>query len=321
MNKITLTGTDFSTYPLALGTGGFGDPLTEEQSKEQLNEFLNIGGNFIDTAHVYGGEDSKSEKIIGCWFKETGHRHDVFLSTKGCHPRFSSMNISRLSESDISKDLDESLTYLNTDYIDVYFVHRDDPTIPVGEILEVLESKYKDGKILNYGCSNWKLNRIIEAENYAKEHGLRGFSFNQLMWSLADITEENVPDKTLTVMNQELIDYHTKTKMNAMAFTSTAKAYLTRRSRGVRHATSYGVDIELYYDNPSNERLLNRLLELCNDDFSIMDYALAFFSENDFPAIPVAAFSSMKQFAEGTAFIAKEFDKSIIKELASMKKH
>lgn len=102
----------------------FGTVMDSKASKHQLDIFFELGGNFIDTAHVYGdwvpGPKGRSEKIIGEWLKETGHRHDVIISTKGAHPVLSDMS-SRINPVEIKKDINESLEYLNTDYIDLYF--------------------------------------------------------------------------------------------------------------------------------------------------------------------------------------------------------
>lgn len=321
MKKIKIYGTDIMTYPIALGTAGFGDKLDMEAAHRQLDAFVDLGGTVVDTAHIYGGEDSVSEKMIGQWLKTPGKREKIFLSTKGSHPRFATMDISRLSKEEILSDLDESLSYLGTDRIDVYFLHRDDERLPVDEIIETLEAEHRKGKIINYGCSNWKPYRMKQAAEYAKAHGFKGFTFNQLQWSLADINKPNVGDKTLCVMDQEALDYHNETGMTAMAFTAIANAYFTRRQQGIRHAMAWGRDIELIYDTENNTKIYNRLLELCEGDKSIMDYSLAFFQGHDFPAIPIAAFSSFRQFESAMSIVHKDFDEEIIRELAAMKRY
>lgn len=321
MKKIKIYGTDIETYPLALGTAGFGDRVTEAEAHRQLDGFTDCGGAIVDTAHIYGGEDSKAEKYIGSWLKNSGKRDKIFLSTKGAHPRFATMNISRLSKDEILSDLDGSLKFLNTDHIDLYFLHRDDEKLPVGDMLETLEEQRRKGKILAYGCSNWKPYRMKLADEYAKEHGLQGFTFNQLMWSLADINTPNVGDKTLCLMDEETLAYHKDTGKTAMAFTSIAYGYFTKRQQGIRHSTAWGNDIEPMYDTENNTKIFERLLELCDGNRTVMDYCLAFFQGHDFPAVPLAGFSKFEQFEDTIKLFEKDFDEEILRELAAMKRY
>ena len=175
MNKVQLTNTDLVVSPICLGTMHYGDQLNSEESGRQLDEFLSCGGNFVDTAHVYGtwvpGLGSSSEEYIGKWFSSSGKRHSVVLSTKGAHPAGAHKEIKRVTPDAINKDLEESLKLLQTDYIDLYFLHRDDPDVPVENIIDTLEKAVKDGKIRYYAASNWSVERIKEADAYAASIG------------------------------------------------------------------------------------------------------------------------------------------------------
>ena len=135
MKRVMLTNTQISVSPLCIGTVSYGTSIDSKDAKSQLDRFVELGGNFIDTAHVYGdwvpGPRGKSERIIGEWLNETGLCHDIIISTKGAHHDISNPSISRVTPEDIEKDLDESLEFLNTDYIDLYFLHRDNPSVPV----------------------------------------------------------------------------------------------------------------------------------------------------------------------------------------------
>ena len=95
------------------------------------------------------------------------------------------MHIPRISPQDIITDIDESLHCLQTETIDLYWLHRDDPKQPVAAILETLNNQVTKGKIRYFGCSNWRVQRIEEAMQYATDHGIAGFVGNQLMWSFA----------------------------------------------------------------------------------------------------------------------------------------
>ena len=151
MRSICLPNTDLHVSSLCLGTGDFGSKLDQAASWRLLNEFVDAGGNFIDTANVYGdwipGTKSSSEKVIGAWLAEQGRREQVVVATKGAHPRLESMHVPRSAPREIIHDIEQSLRHLQTDVIDLYWLHRDDPTRPTGEIVETLAAQVKAGKI------------------------------------------------------------------------------------------------------------------------------------------------------------------------------
>ena len=143
MDRVSLTNTDLQVSQLCLGTADFGTKKSREEAFRQMDIFLDGGGNFIDTAHVYGDwacdEKGRSEKVIGEWLK--GKRDQVILSSKGCHPPIDNMLCSRVDPGNLHKDVEESLSQLQTDYVDLYFLHRDNPQVPAGELLEALEEE------------------------------------------------------------------------------------------------------------------------------------------------------------------------------------
>src|ERR1700676_5506622 len=148
--------TDVYPSAICLGTASFGTSLDVPTAYRLLDTFVEHGGNFIDTAHVYGAWVSYgyglSEKIIGQWVKERRLEENTIIATKGGHPLLSAMHIPRLSRQEIVADLDESLHCLQTASIDLYWLHRDDPQRPVAEILETLNGQVKQGKIRYFGC-------------------------------------------------------------------------------------------------------------------------------------------------------------------------
>ena len=118
---------DIRVSPIGLGTVNFGTGISEQDCFEQLDRYADVG-NLIDTAHVYGdwvpGERGQSERVIGKWMASRQCRELVVISTKGAHPRLSSMDSSRVKPEDIRLDLEESLRCLQTDVIDLYFLHQ-----------------------------------------------------------------------------------------------------------------------------------------------------------------------------------------------------
>src|SRR6266498_3179180 len=186
--KITQVEKPISVIGLGAGTSAF-TPNTYDRAAELLDRFLNSGGNCIDTAHIYGFGDS--EKTLGRWFQKSGRRNDVILITKGCHPAvdreniFGSPWVPRLTPEAIRDDLSESLERLQTDTIDLYLLHRDDEAVPVGPLIEALNQEQARGRIRALGASNWRVERITEANQYAAEHGLNGFAISSPNLSLA----------------------------------------------------------------------------------------------------------------------------------------
>lgn len=320
MNHIKFNHTDLTVSPLGLGTVNYGTSIDKLAAKRQINEFLELGGNFLDTAHVYGdwvpGEKGRSERVIGEWIKGNGSRDKIIISTKGAHPKLATMDISRLSAADITKDTHESLERLKTDYIDLYLLHRDDPNMPVAEIIETLEELKKQGKIRYYGCSNWTLSRIQEAQEYAKQKGITGFVCNQTLFSLADVNAHNVADKTLVVLDKETYEYHEKSKMNLMAYMSIAKGYFTHKLQG--RALSDAVKGR--YDNPTNDAIYNRLIEISKQtNLTLLDLSLKYVMMQNFPSVPLVSFSNETQLKEAMASCTKKVGQDIIDELGALK--
>jgi len=322
MEYIKFNKTDLQVSPICLGTVNYDTLLSKEESKKQLSQFVDMGGNFIDSAHIYGDWEPpvlcRSEKTIGEWIKETGNRDKVIISTKGAHPDWGHMDIPRVWAKDIKKDLDESLGLLNTDYIDIYFLHRDDPNVPVEQIIDCLDDAVKSGKIRYYGCSNWKLPRIKEAQSYAVEKGSPGFICNQLMWSLADVNFHNLPDKTFILMDKETHDYHTETGMNVMAYMSIAKAYFTRRFAGENLPES----VTSVYESSSNDKIYEAATEAVKSgDYSFIDLSFMYImAERNFPAVPIASFDTPGQLVSGLASWDKNKPRKLIDDLGGYKK-
>ena len=144
----------FGTLPLVntdAGTFSLLDSITE------------MGCNAFDTAHAYG--DGASEQVIGNWMAARNNRSEVIVIDKGAHP---ARGRNRVNPESIKQDFHESLRRLKTDYIDLFLLHRDDPTLPVGSIIDVLNDLKNQGKIVLFGASNWHRKRLEEAGSMRK---------------------------------------------------------------------------------------------------------------------------------------------------------
>jgi aryl-alcohol dehydrogenase-like predicted oxidoreductase len=158
-------------------------PLSEEDiegSLALLDAVYAAGGRAFDTAHSYGG--GACERILGRWYNDRGVRNDIVVLAKGAHPADGRQ---RVTPEDITSDLLESLERQGTDFFDIYVLHRDNPALPVGPIVEVLNEHKQAGRIGVFGGSNWSASRIAEANAYADAHGLQRFTVSSPNYSLA----------------------------------------------------------------------------------------------------------------------------------------
>jgi aryl-alcohol dehydrogenase-like predicted oxidoreductase len=161
----------------------------EERSFALLDEVFAEGGTTFDTAHQYGGGDS--ERTFGKWVRERGLRDEVVVIGKGAHH---SEDRKRVTPFDITADLHDSLARFGFDHIDLYLLHRDDPSVPVGPIVEVLNEHLSEGRVHAFGGSNWTPQRLREANDYANENGLTPFVASSPNLSLAVQAAEPWPD-------------------------------------------------------------------------------------------------------------------------------
>ena len=262
---IQIPFTDLQVSSLCLGTGEVGSSLDQQKSSELLDLFLELGGNFLDTAHVYGDwvpnlERSASEKTIGRWMRERGNRESIVLATKGAHWHFDAPEKPRLSRDDIRLDVEESLTSLQTDRIDLYWLHRDDRTRMVEEILTTLEELVAEGKIRYYGASNWKADRLQLARKFAESVGIQGFSADQPFWNAAVMAKPPFGDESLSWMNEELYAFHQESGMAVIPYQSQAYGLFNRMHNGTLEAMNPG--FRDFYDFEASARRYELMTEI-----------------------------------------------------------
>lgn len=221
MRSVKIEGLKQEVAPLIMGSDYF-TPEIYDLVSQNLDAFVAIGGNTIDTAFIYCG--GKSEQAIGMWIEERNNREDILIWTKGAHPNEKGKRVNRDA---IAEELAISLERLRTDYIDLYALHRDDPDVPVGHILEALNEHVEAGRIHAFGASNWTWQRLEEANRYAEEHGLIGFSFNSPNLSLAKAKEPYWHD--CVSVDDEMHAWHVRTGLPLFSWSSQARGFFTGR--------------------------------------------------------------------------------------------
>lgn len=132
-----------------------------------FDDFAERGGNCFDTAYQYGG--GLMERLLGRWIRNRGMRDEVVIIGKGAHTPY-------CDPDSLTKQLYQSLDRLGTDHVDLYFMHRDNTDIPVGEFVDVLDEHRRAGRIRAYGGSNWSIERFEAANDHAARNGRQGFA-------------------------------------------------------------------------------------------------------------------------------------------------
>ncbi len=291
---------------ICLGTGGYGTNIPAEQAFTLLDAYAEQGGNFLDTARIYGawapGGDGASEKTLGVWLTRTGARDRFVISTKGAHPDLATMDISRIAPADLAADIQASLDALQTDVIDVYWLHRDDPAVPVEDILAPLNEHLAAGRARAIGASNWSLARLIEANDYAREHGLTGFQANQIGWSLATANTGTAPVAGMLYMDAATHAYHRQTGLPVLAYSSQATGFFSGKYRREQMAAPPASTAARLYFTRENFDRLDRATELAQQHgITPNQVNLAWLLGQPFPVYPIAGCRTVEQVRDSCA--------------------
>lgn len=288
---------------LCLGTASFGSEIPRETAFCVLDRFLELGGNFLDTAHIYAawrpGCWGNSERLLGDWMRARGVRDRIVLATKGGHPPLDRMDVGRCSRADLESDLTESLERLGTDWIDLYWLHRDDPGRPAEEIVETLNAFVRDGRIRAFGASNWTWNRIESARLDAERNGLQPFAAAQPGWSLATYPGPPPIPGMLLLANEDL-EYPARTGLPVAAYTPQAKGYFGSENvdwarGGFAGPAPKGGE----YDSLANRRKLLEAARIGSArGLSANQIALAYLMSNPFPVYPIIGTGNIDHLEE-----------------------
>lgn len=247
---------------------------TYEKAAANLDAFLAAGGNSLDSAHIYCG--GQSEEVIGRYMQERGNREQIVILTKGAHhDQFGP----RVNKPSIDSDLAKSLERLQTDYIDLYGLHRDDPDTPVQHIVDALNEHIQSGAVGAIGVSNWTWQRIDEANHYAAENGLKGFTFSSPNLSLA---KANEPFWAGCVSaDRETCEWHERNQLPLLSWSSQARGFFTGRfTPEIRD----NADLVRVFYNDANWARLERAKQLgAEKGASAIQIALAYVLNQPFP--------------------------------------
>ena len=296
MNYGTIPGIEREISQLVLGCMLL-SPDEMEHSYSMLDEFFAAGGNALDTAHSYGGGDS--ERLLGMWMKNRKNRSKVFLVDKGGHPH-AAVPRPRLSPEELAHDIHESLLRLQTDYIDLFLLHRDDPSIPAGTIIEHLNQEIRAGNLRAIGASNWEIERLQEANEYAAEHGLQGFVVSSNNISLAVPMEPMW--KGVVSVSEAAWGWHHETQFPLLPWSSQARGFFGGRFAPEKRENQDMVRV--YYNDANFERL--RRAEILGEKkgCTAIQISLAYVLHQPFPTFPLVGPLTQEELASCLAALA-----------------
>jgi aryl-alcohol dehydrogenase-like predicted oxidoreductase len=246
----------------------------DEKGFAVLDALLAKGCTTFDTARVYGTVDS----FLGAWINSRGIRDKVVILAKGAHHNSERQ---RVTPEDIRADLEDALRDLGTDHVELYVLHRDDPSVPVGPVIETLNTLVKEGKIQAFGGSNWTTTRLEEANRYAADNGFIPFALSNPNYSLAEQIEEPW-ENCISIsgpQGESERAWYEKNKMPVFCWSSLAGGFWTgnfTRENQAETAEKFKL-VSRCYCTESNFQRLDRVRELASKKgASVPQIALAF---------------------------------------------
>ena len=285
-----LPHTDLRVHPLCLGGNVFGFSADVSNSEVVLDYYFDNGGNFVDTADMYsqwapGHVGGESETIIGNWMKKRGNRREMVIATK-----VSKLDTRPgLKPANIAAACDDSLRRLQTDYIDLYYAHQDDPDTPIEETLGAFDSLVKAGKVRFIAASNFTPERLQESLNISKAQGLVSYVASQDQYNLMDREYEKTLMPTLKANG-----------LSQIPFYGLARGFLTGKYRpGVTVESVRATGVGNSYAHERGWRMLEKLDQIARDkNTSVAAVALAWLRAQPTVATPIASATKLEQVKE-----------------------
>lgn len=289
MIRIPNTGID--VHPLYLGGNTFGWSSDRDTSFAVLDAYAAAGGNFIDTADVYsewvdGHVGGESETIIGEWMRSRGNREQMIIATK-----VAKLSTRRgLTRENIFAALDDSLRRLQTDYVDLYYAHEDDQTVPLEETLQAFSEVIAAGKVRHIVASQYSAPRLAEAMDMAKELNVPGYIGLQTHYNLVERTEFEAG------LQQVCLDYG----IACFPFFGLARGFLSGKYQPAKHVESVrAAGIMKDYDNEASWNKLRALEAVAHaHGVSMSAVALEWLRHQPSVVAPLASARTPEQLAE-----------------------
>lgn len=310
MKKRQLGKSGLEVAPLAFGGNVFGWTVDEPTSYSLLDAFVSAGFDLIDTADIYskwvpGNRGGDSETIIGKWLKRSGGRERVFIATKVGMEM--SPEKKGLARDYILRSAEDSLRRLQTDYIDLYQSHQDDPGTPLEETLAAYAQLIEQGKVRAIGASNYSAERLTQALKVNAEQGLPRYESLQPLYNLFDRAE----------YEEKLEPVCVREGLGVIPYFSLASGFLTGkyRSEDDLAKSARGGGIKKYL-NERGFRILQALDEVAaRHDSTPAQIALAWLIARPSITAPIASATSLAQLSDLVEATKLELDPASIELL------
>ena len=289
MPERALGQSGLSIRPFVLGGNVFGMTADREASFAVLDRFVELGGGMIDTADVYsawvpGHKGGESESMMGAWLKESGARDKVLIATKvGMMP-------GGLKPDRIREAVQGSLDRLGTDVIDLYFAHKDDPDVPLDEVLGAFAELVDAGIVRAIGASNYSADRLGEALRISDEKGLPRFTAMQPELNLLDRDQYEGALQRLCI----------EEGLGVVTYFSLASGYLSGKYRGVDDLgkSPRGARVKPYLEGKGPAVLAVMDAITAETGATLSQIALAWVTAQPGVTAPIASATSVEQLDE-----------------------
>ncbi|MBN1328239.1 MAG: aldo/keto reductase [Candidatus Heimdallarchaeota archaeon] len=287
MKYTKLGKTGIRVSKICFGTMGFGWMEKESDPKEILEKAYDLGINFFDTANVYGG--GKAEEILGVVMKE--RREEIIIASKvfWSFKRPADVGLSRPF---LQKEINESLKRLQTNYLDLFLVHRFDPHVSLENMLRTLNNLIHDGKILHIGASSMYAWEFTKSLWIADKLGLEGFQVSQPHYNLLYREEE-----------REILPLCKDQQIGVMPWGPLARGVLTGKYSTTKKPDTKRAkvdsDLEQWFLHPQDFAIVDRVIEVAKEkDVSPAQIALAWILSKDVITSPIVGITTMKHLEE-----------------------
>lgn len=278
-----LGASDLDVFPLCLGGNVFGGRADERESFEVLDAYVAAGGNFIDTANIYTG--GSSEQIIGRWMAARGNRDRLVIATKVGMGAGAGLSPERIAEAAA-----ESLQRLQTDRIDLYYAHKDDPDTPLEQTLAAFDRLVREGKARHIAASNYDADRLSQALAVSQREGLARYVALQPHYNLVVRDEYEGP----------LQDLCEREGLPCLPYFALAQGFLTGKYRpdGGEVQSSRAASAGAYMDE-RGLRVLDALDKVsAAHDTTVAAVALAWLMAQPTVAAPIASARTVAQLQD-----------------------
>lgn len=297
---------------ICLGTNNFGSQVSEEVSIGIVNKALDCGINTIDTANIYTG--GKSEKIIGKALK--GRRDEAVVATKVGFGSGEGPNQSGLSRKHVLSALEHSLKSLQTDFIDIYYLHRFDSETPLEETLRTLNDLVREGKVRYIACSNFAAWQIAKAHEVCEMHDFEELAAVQPPYNLLQRDIE-----------KDILPYCQNVGLGVLTYTPLMGGFLTgkySRANPPPSSSRFGYNSRLWQrvNRESNFEILEQLQGIADDmGIPLSKLAIGWILRNPVITAPIVGASSLEQVEENCRAMEVKIDDEVYQKLNELTKN